>query len=118
MNLRWPLRYLRWSYCAFVAAASLVAAQSALQGHGEGSHGAQMILALAVTEAIAAVALLIEPAEVLACSVLILVYLVAGVVSILSDDWLAVLRFIFYAVTVTYIVLASRAYKDIAGFPV
>jgi hypothetical protein len=109
MNLRWTLRGLRWSYCAFIAAASLVAVRSALQGHDEGSHGAQTILALAMTEAIAAIALAIKPAEIVACIALLLVYSVAAVMSILSAEWLAVLRFTFYGVTAAYIVLTSRA---------
>ena len=105
---RWTLRALRWSYCVFIAAASVIAAESAVHGHGEGSHGARMILALAVTETIAALALAIERVELVACAVLLLVYTVAGVVSALSADWVAVLRFIFYGVTAAYIVLASR----------
>jgi hypothetical protein len=111
MSLRWTLRGLRRSYCAFIAAASITAAESALHGQGEGSHGAQMILALAVTETVAAIALAIERVELVALPVLLLVYSVALVVSVLSADWVAVLRFIFYAVTATYIVLASRAIK-------
>jgi hypothetical protein len=115
MNLRCKLRALRWSYSAFITAASLVAAQSALQGHGEGTSGAQMILALAATEALGAVALLIEPLELIACAVLLLVYAVAAVVSLLSGEWLALLRLLFYAVTVTYIVVTSRASNAATG---
>lgn len=111
MSPLWTLRGLRWSYCVFIGAASITAAQSALHGQGEGSHGPQMILALAVTETIAAFALAIEPVEFVACVVLLLVYSVAGIVSVLSADWEAVLRFIFYAVTATYIVLASHTIK-------
>jgi hypothetical protein len=111
MNPRWLLRALRWSYCVFIATASITAAQSALGGQGEGSHGAQMILALASIEAVAALALAIEPIELIACGVLLPVYSIAGVVSVLSADWEAVLRFVFYAATATYIVLASRAYR-------
>jgi hypothetical protein len=114
LSARWALRGLRWSYCAFIGAASITAAESALHGQGEGSHGPQMILALAVTETMAALALAIEPVELIACVVLLLVYSVAGVVSVLSADWVAVLRFIFYGVTATYIVLASRADKRAA----
>jgi hypothetical protein len=112
MSPRWTLRCLRWSYCALIAAASITAAESALHGHGEGLHGAHMILALAVTETIAVIALAIELVELLACTVLLLVYSVAAVVSVLSADWEAVLSYIFYAVTATYIVLASRTNKS------
>ena len=110
MSPRWTLRGLRWSYCAFITAASSIAMHSAMLGHGEGSHGALMILALAATETIAALALLLElePVELIACAVLLVVYAIAAVISILSADWLAVLRFIFYGVTATYIVITHR----------
>jgi hypothetical protein len=117
-DFRYTLRGLRWSYCAFIAAASISAAQSALHGHKEGlhgSHGSQMIFALAVTETIAALLFAIEPVEFVACAVFLLVYCVAGVVSAVSADWVAVLRFIFYAATATYIVLVSRANKRMAS---
>jgi hypothetical protein len=52
-----------------------------------------------------------EPVQLLACGVLLAVYTIAGVVSVVSADWLAVLRFIYYAATAIYIVLASRMYK-------
>jgi hypothetical protein len=109
MSPRWMLRGLRWSYCVFIAAASIATAESALHGEGEGSHGSRMILALASTETLAALALAIEPVELVACSVLLLVFSIAGVVSVLSADLKGVLRFIFYAVTATYIVFASRS---------
>ena len=102
------LRGLRWSYCAFIVAASMTTAQSALHGQGEGSHGSHMILALASTETLAALALAIEPVQLTAFSVLLLVYSIACFVSVQSADWTAVLRFIFYAATAAYIVLASR----------
>jgi hypothetical protein len=106
---RFALRALRWSYCAFIAAASIAAAQSALHGYREGTPGSRIILALAVTETMAAIAFALEPVEVIGCAALLLVYCVAGVVSAVSGDWVAILRFIFYAVTAAYIVLAARA---------
>jgi hypothetical protein len=111
MSARWELRGLRWSYCAFIALASVAAAKSALHGLGEGSDSSQVILALATTETIAALALAIQALEVIACAVLLLIYSIAGVVSVLSADWLAVMRFVCYGVTATYIVLASRAHR-------
>lgn len=108
MSPRWALHSLRWSYCAFIAAASLIAAQTALRGHGEGSHGAHLVLALAAAELFAALAFALEPAELIAGAGLLLVYAIAGTISILSADWLAVLRFIFYGATVAYIVVAHR----------
>ena len=56
MSPRWMLRGLRWTYCVFIAAASITAAGSTLHGLHEGSLHPQMILALAGTEAVAAVA--------------------------------------------------------------
>jgi hypothetical protein len=101
------LRSLRWTYCVFIAAASMTAAQGALHGHGEGSHGAHTLLALAITETVASIALLMEPVELFGCAGLLLVYAVAAVVSLASADWLAVLRFIFYGATAIHIVLCS-----------
>jgi hypothetical protein len=105
---RWLLRGLRWSYCVFIAAASIATAQSVLHGHVDDSHGPHWILALAITETIAIALLAIEPAELLGCAVLLAVFSIAGVVSLVSADWLAVLRFIYYAATAIYIVLTSR----------
>jgi hypothetical protein len=112
MSPRWALRGLRWSYCVFIAAASIATAESVLHGHGEDSHGPHWILALAATETIAIVVLAIEPIELLGCGVLLAVYSIAGVVSAVSADSLAVLRFIFYAVTAIYIVLESRMQRS------
>jgi hypothetical protein len=106
---RHALRALRFSYCTFIAAASIAAALSALRGYREGGQGSQLILALAVTETMAAIAFAIEAVEAIACAVLLLVYCVAGVVSAAAGDWVAILRFIFYAVTAAYIVFVNRA---------
>ena len=108
MSPRWALRCLRWSYCAFIVAASGIAMQAALQGHGEVQLGPRHIVVLAAVEIIAAVAFLLEPVELIACAVLLVVYLVAGALSILAGDWIAVLRFIFYGATAAYIVFASH----------
>lgn len=108
MSPAWMLRGLRWSYCVFIAAASIATAESAVHGHGGDSHGPPLILALASIETIAAFALAIEPIELPAWGVLLAVYAIAGVVSVVSADWIAVSRFIFYAATATYIVLTSR----------
>ena len=114
MTPRWILRGLRWSYCVFITAASMATAESALQGHGEGSHGPNLIMALATTETVAALAFAIEPIQLFACGVLLAVYTIAGVVSVVSADWLAVLRFVFYAATAIYIVLTSRMDKVVS----
>ena len=84
MSPCWALRGFRWSYCAFIAAASLIAAQSALQGHAEGAHGAHFVLILAAAETIAALTLILEPAELIAGAALLLIYAIAGAISIVS----------------------------------
>jgi hypothetical protein len=60
------------------------------------------------TETVAVLALASEPIEVIGCAGLLVVYLIAGVVSVFSADLIGVLRFIFYAAVAAYIVLASR----------
>jgi hypothetical protein len=107
MNL-WALRSLRWAYVAFIAAASAAAIQSGLRGAGEGSHSGHFVLALAIPELVAALAFLVEPLEVVACGVLLVVYVVAGAVSLASGDYLAPLRFLYFAATAVLIVSAQR----------
>jgi hypothetical protein len=108
MSPRWMLPGLRWTYCVFIAAASITAAASAQHGLHEGTNHPQVILALASTETVAVLALAIEPIQVIGCAGLLVVYLIAGVVSVFSADLIGVLRFIFYAAVAAYIVLASR----------
>jgi hypothetical protein len=99
---------LRWSYVAFIAGASGVAANASAHGMGEGRHGASGVLALAIPELLAALAFLVERIEVAACAVLLLIYAAATVLSLESEDGLALLRFFFFAVTAFYIVRAHR----------
>ena len=108
MSTAWPLRTLRWTYVAFIAAASAMAIRSAHAGAGEGHHPAGFVLFLAVPELIAAVALLVRPVERFACAVLVAVYVAAGVVSATSGDIVAPLRFLYYAATAIVIVAAGR----------
>lgn len=105
----WALRGLRWAYVAFIAAASAMAVRAGMQGNGEGSHDAYVVLVLAIPELIAALAFLVGPVEVAACAVLVLVYAAATALSLASGDWLALLRFFFYGTTAIYIVLANRS---------
>jgi hypothetical protein len=107
MSDLWLLRALRWSYVAFITAASVAALRSVVQGGGESHHGAH-VLALAGVEALAAAAFLIEPIELIACSVLLLVYLAATALSVAAGDLLAPLRFCYFAATAIFIVLAHR----------
>ncbi len=104
MNAVWRLRSLRWAYVAFIAAASGVAVSAGAHGTGEARHGANIVLALAIPELLAALAFLIEPIEIAACSVLLLVYAAAIALSLESGDFLAPLRFGYFAVTAVYIV--------------
>ncbi|HXC56905.1 MAG TPA: hypothetical protein VNU97_16520 [Rhizomicrobium sp.] len=112
MNAKWTLRGLRYAYVAFIAAASGAALDGAREGTGH--HGAHLVLALAGPELLAALAFLAEPIEIAACAVLLLVYLAAAALSVASGDWLAPLRFAYFAVTAVFIVLAHRREKALA----
>lgn len=103
------LRSLRWAYVAFISAASGVAIAKGLHGTGEAKHAAFVVLALAIPELLAALSLLVERIEVAACGVLLLVYAAASVLSLVSGDFLAPLRFVYFAVTAVYIVYQNRA---------
>ena len=109
MSDRWTLRALRYAYVAFIAAASAATLRAALGGPGEGHLGAHAVLALAGPELLAALAFLIEPIELYACGVLLLVYLAATALSIAAGDYLAPLRFLYFAVTAIVIVMTRRA---------
>jgi len=106
MNAVWMLRVLRWAYVAFISAASGIAVDAGAHGRGEGKHGASVVLALAIPELIAALAFLVEPLEVAACVVLLVVFAAAGILSLMSGDVLAPLRFLYFAATAFYIVQA------------
>jgi hypothetical protein len=67
-----------------------------------------MVLLLAISEMLAALAFLIEPIEIAACAMLLLVFVAATALSIALADYLAPLRFIFFAVAAAYIVAARR----------
>jgi hypothetical protein len=104
-----PLQILRWAYVAFIAVASGAAVRSALAGTGEGRHPPACMLVLDALELIAAVALLIRPAERIACGVLVAIYVIAGVVSVAAGAWLAPQRLFYYAATAMVIVAAGRS---------
>jgi hypothetical protein len=112
VNSPWPQRTLRWTYVAFICAASGLAIQSALGGAGEGRHAPRIVLVLAVPELLAAAALLIRPAERVACAALLAIYAVAGIVSVTSGDLLAPLRFLYYAATAISVVTLRSAGAD------
>ena len=108
MNSVWALRTFRWTYVAFIAAASGVAVHAGLLGMGEARHGAHTVLALAIPEVVAALAFLIEPIELAACAVLLLIYAAATVLSLAASDFLAPLRFLYFAATAVFIVHQHR----------
>lgn len=100
MNEIWSLRIFRWSYCAFIAWAS---AQVFLQGAGAHEPHARI---LAGVEIAAIAAFLIPRLEAAAGAVLLIVYAFASVITIAQGK--PPLRFIYYAATAIYIVLAHR----------
>lgn len=100
MSQTWALRGLRWSYCAFIAWASV---QTFRGARGSDLH-AQI---LSVVEIAAIVAFLFAPLEVAACVVLLAVYATAAVLTLATHNEVP-LRFIYFAMTAIYIVIASR----------
>jgi hypothetical protein len=107
MSPKWTLRALRYAYVAFIAAASAMALQAALAADAADPHS-KHALVLAGPELLAALAFLFEPVERIACAVLLLVFLAATAVSLLTGDLLGPLRFIYFAATAIFIVLANR----------
>jgi hypothetical protein len=101
MSEVWALRLLRWSYCAFIASASL---QTFLQARGDRDVHA---LILSSVEIAAIAAFLFAPLEVIACGVLLIVYAIAAALTVAVNHGLP-LRFAYFAMTAIYIVIASR----------
>jgi hypothetical protein len=101
--MKWALRALRWSYCAFIAWASWQTFQSAHFGH---EHHA---LILSSIELIAIIAFPFERSELPAAVVLIGVYAIAAVITMLDEQ--VPIRFVFFAVTAFYIVYSRRVMK-------
>ena len=114
----WMLRTLRFVYVAFIAAASGVAIRASLHGAGEAGHGTRVVLILALVELIAALAFLVDRIEVAACTLLILTYATAAISSVESADFLAPLRFAYFAATAIYLVKARRRLHDGSHFNV
>jgi hypothetical protein len=95
------LRALRWTYATFIVATSAATALT-------GGHQHHIGLMLAVPECLAALAFLFDAVEVAACAVLLLVFTAASVLSLVFGDYLAPLRFLYFAVTAVVIVIANR----------
>jgi hypothetical protein len=99
--MKWELRALRWSYCAFIAWASLETFLEARVTHE--AHA----LWLSGLEMLAIVAFLFPAVETPACALLIVIYIIAGLLTALQGT--PPFRFIYYGMTAFYLVLASRA---------
>jgi hypothetical protein len=101
------LRALRWCYIAFIAYAS---AQTYF-----GAHHDLHAVVLSSVEFSAALAFLIEPFEVIACVVLLLVFGVAAVITLAETE--VPVRFFYFAATAAYIVFAHRRLNACASQP-
>jgi len=101
MNQAWALRGLRWSYCAFIAWASL---QTFLQSRLERDFHA---LILSSVEIAAIAAFLFAPLEIIACVVLLVVYAIAAALTLAAHHDMP-LRFVYFAMTAIYIVTVGR----------
>ncbi|MBL6852079.1 MAG: hypothetical protein ISQ86_01730, partial [Alphaproteobacteria bacterium] len=101
------------SFALFIAGSSAVTAVNP-------GHQHHVALALAVPEFVAALAFLFRPIERAACAVLLLVFASALVVSIALGDYLAPLRFGYFAMTAVFIVSAGwrerESQERLAGF--
>jgi hypothetical protein len=109
------LRSFRWIYVGFICCTS---AQTLLHGHRvhfTAAVSAPVIELLAATEIAAALLFLMETAELAACAVLACVYSVAAALSV--SDGEVPLRFLYYAATALYIVVAHRNMSLIAADP-
>ncbi|HLI65439.1 MAG TPA: hypothetical protein VKU90_03660 [Caulobacteraceae bacterium] len=100
MSDAWALRLLRWSYCAFIAWAS---AQVFITGEGQHEPLAPW---LAGIEIAAIAAFLFDRLQVAAAAALLIVYAVAAAATTLQGE--PPLRFLFYAATAAYILVAHR----------
>ena len=101
MNQTWALRGLRWSYCAFIAWASLQTFLAARADHDVHA------LILSSVEIAAIAAFLFAPLEAVACGVLLIVYAIASVLTLAAHHDMP-LRFVYFAMTAVYIVIATR----------
>jgi hypothetical protein len=79
-----------------------------LHGEGESHRRAGPVLVLAGAELAGALVFLVEPLEVVACAVLLVVYIAAGIISATSADFVAPVRLLYFAATAVFIVFAHR----------
>jgi hypothetical protein len=99
-SMLWSLRGLHWSYCAFIAWASLQTLHDASSDHDVHA------LLLSSAELIAIVAFLFDRLAALACAALCVVFAVATVITTLEGQ--VPLRFLYFAATAIYIMMAQR----------
>ncbi len=99
--MTWPLRILRWSFCAYIAWASL---QTFLEARASDDLHAVL---LSGVELLAVAAFLFERSAVLACAVLVAVFAIAATFTAIGGQM--PLRFLYFAATAVYLVLAQRA---------
>jgi hypothetical protein len=107
--LSWPLRILRWTYCAFIASS---AAQTLIEAS---RHSDPHAIVLSITELIAIVAFLFRALEIPALAVLIAVFAVASAMSSFAGD--LPMRFLFFGTTATFIVCATRLRAETSSPP-
>ena len=101
------LRAFRWTYVAFIVSASTeTVPQPPHDRSSAHAHLAAAVPLLALTEIAAALLLLSERAEILACVLLLSVYAAAAAISLAQG--VVPLRFVYYAASACYIVVAHR----------
>jgi hypothetical protein len=107
--MTWPLRALRWIYCAFIAWSSVqtfIEARRVYDTHA---------LLLSLAELAAIVAFLFRALEIPALVILIAVFAIAATMTSLAGE--LPLRFLFFGATAAFIVCASRLRTEISSPP-
>lgn len=94
-------KFLRWSYCAFIAWSSL---QTFLQARGDHDPHA---LILSGVELIAIAAFLVPALDLVACTLLLIVYAIAFALTLGQGE--VPLRFIYFAMTAVYLAIRQRS---------
>ncbi|HEY8949162.1 MAG TPA: hypothetical protein VIM56_09795 [Rhizomicrobium sp.] len=98
----WALNGLRWSYCAFIAWTTLQTLLAAREG------GDVHALILSGVELAASAAFLLPSLEVIACAVLLAVYVIAAGLTVTVHHEVP-LRFAYFAMTAICVVAVTRA---------
>jgi uncharacterized membrane protein YphA (DoxX/SURF4 family) len=98
----WTVRLLRWSYAAFIAQVSV----ATFLAPGHSGHAGLVVRILAGSEFLAAAVFALGVADRVACTVLLVVYAIATVLSVADAEW--PLRFFYYAATAVLITQAAQ----------